>query len=91
MHELSENFVYGLVIMIQMSGLVTLVAARVCHPDCQAIWNTLFFAALALVGWITFLSIRQESGHWLISSSTLAVMVVGSVLGSPSPATSSTI
>ncbi|MCA9214630.1 MAG: hypothetical protein KDB27_16270 [Planctomycetales bacterium] len=82
MLNIDENIIYGGTFMIHLCGIVTVFASRYCRDDCRAIWNGLFFMALLLVGLITLVSIWHESGHWLVSSSTLAVMVVGATLES---------
>ena len=80
--NIGDHFIFGAAVMVQLCGLITLLASRFCRSDSQAIWNSLFLATLCLVGFITIISIRQESGHWLVSSSTLAIMVVGATIGS---------
>ena len=86
MFNIDENFVFGVIIMIQLCGIITVLASRFCQEDSRVIWNGLYFATLFLVGMITVLSIRLGSGHWLISSSTLAIMIVGATI-SATPST----
>ncbi len=89
--QLGEHFVFGAAVMVQLCGIITLFASRVCRHDCRVIWNCLYFATLVTIGVITIVAIRQESGHWLLSSSTLAIMIVGATIGTSSSAQVSTI
>ena len=56
-------------------GLLSHVAERWrCHTECQLA----FLLMMALVGFMTILSLRIGSGDWVIGCATLAVVVIGS-------------
>ena len=56
-------------------GLLSHVAERWrCHGECQLA----FLLVMALVGFMTIISLRIGSGDWGIGCATLAVVVIGS-------------
>jgi hypothetical protein len=77
MLTLSLPVIFWSTIVIQLLGLGSIVALRLCGSDrgrstCQRV----FVAMLLALGLITVLSVGADSDSWVTSGATLSVMTV---------------
>ncbi len=73
-------------VLIQLIGFACLLLARLgerlnCRGECQLA----FFLGLALVGFVTVLSLYLGNRDWIVGCGTLAVMVVGASIDFKAP------
>jgi hypothetical protein len=74
---LSLSIIFWSTIVIQLLGLGSIVALRVCGSDRgRAVCQRLFVAALLALGLITIFAVGADSDSWVTSGATLSVMTV---------------
>ena len=77
MMTLSLPVIFWSTIIIQLLGLASIVALRLCGSDrSRAACQRLFVLLLLALGLITVLSVGADSDSWVTSGATLSVMTV---------------
>ncbi|MFW6170618.1 MAG: hypothetical protein ACODAD_09020 [Planctomycetota bacterium] len=77
MWTLSLPAIFWSTIVIQLLGLGSLVAARMCRTSRgRAVCQHLFVMVLAALGLITVLAVGADSDSWVTSGATLSIMTV---------------
>ncbi|MFO7901908.1 MAG: hypothetical protein R6U98_04555 [Pirellulaceae bacterium] len=77
MSSLSLSAIFWSTMVIQLLGLGSLVAARVCRTSWgRAMCQQFFVMMLAALGLITVLAVGADSDSWVTSGATLSIMTV---------------
>ena len=71
----------ALVTLVQLGGLAGMVIARLSEKSQQpTICYAVFYACMALVATTALFAANAGEGYWLLSGTTLAIMVIGATL-----------
>jgi hypothetical protein len=78
MPAISDVLIFGIVVIIQVVGAISVVGARLSARDrVKGLFQRAFFGCLIAVGAATMVAIACGNGTWLPSAATLGVMAVG--------------
>jgi len=74
-------YAWWMFVAVQILGFASAWITRVClGTTMQRYGHQLFFAALALIGVATLVSVMHSSGWWLLSGLNMATMVIMAVV-----------
>ena len=70
-----------IVALVQVGGLAGMAIARLSEKwERHTFCYTIFFVSMALVASTALMAASTGSGYWLLSGTTLSVMVIGATL-----------
>ena len=79
----SELTIFGVALLVQMAGFVSVGIARVGQQTgSQVGYERFFFLCMLLVAVISLLATWSGAGSWLMNGITMALMAVGATLDS---------
>jgi hypothetical protein len=85
MPAISDVFIFGTVVAVQVAGAISVIGARLSAGDrAKGLFQRAFFACLLAIGAATMLAIACGNGTWLPSAATLGLMSVGATFDASS-------
>lgn len=77
MWSLSLPVIFWLTIVVQLLGLGSMVAARLCGTyRGRAVCQQVFLVMLLALGLVTVIAVGADSDSWVTSGATLSIMTV---------------